>query len=138
MNDLLTYLLGGGFVSALLGLFTVRSKIRKIRAETESLHLDNTEKATEILMHNIVEPLKQELYATRKEMALLRAAIRDARHCRYADDCPVLQRLHERKENRTEDGLPRRVHDGVPPLAATGGSADNTASGTAEGAARRA
>ena len=138
MNDLLTYLLGGGFVSALLGLFTVRSKIRKIRAETESLNLDNSEKATEILMHNIVEPLKQELHETRKEMVLLRAAIRDARYCRYADDCPVLHRLRERKESRTEGALPRRIHNGEPHPAATCRSPDNAASRPAEGAARRA
>ena len=112
MNDLLTYVLGGGFVSALLGLFTVRSRIKKIRAETSSLNLENSEQATEILMNNIVEPLKQELYEMRKEMALLRDAIRDAKHCRYTVDCPVLHRLREQK---TGPGNDKSTHGGILP-----------------------
>ena len=84
---------------------------------TESLNLDNSEKATEILMNNIVEPLKEELYETRKEMALLRDAIRDAKHCRYALDCPVLHRLREHKEGGRADHSPlRRADDDIHPL----------------------
>ena len=117
MNDLFTYLLSGSLASALVALFTIRSKIKKIRAETESLNLDNSEKATEILMNNIVEPLKEELYETRKEMALLRDAIRDAKHCRYALDCPVLHRLREHKEGGRADHSPlRRADDDIHPL----------------------
>ena len=133
MNDLLTYLLGGSFVSALLGLFTIRSKIRKARAETESLNLDNSEKATEILMNNIVEPLKQELYEMRKEMALLRAAIRDARYCHYSADCPVVARLREYKYKQHGAQHPQQggVHDDVLPVAPSCRGPDNLSARTA-------
>ena len=124
MNDFLTYMLGGGFVSALLGLFTLRSKIKKILAETESLNLDNSEKATEILMNNIVEPLKQELHETRKEMALLRAAILDTKRCRLAMDCPVLARLREHKDNGTKADHYGSLHDDLQPRSAARRSPD--------------
>ena len=100
LQDIITLALSGGLASALVGLFTIRSKIRKSRAETESLNLENSEKATGILMANIVEPLQHELNETRKEMVLLRDAIRDASTCRYAHDCPVLLRLRIKRENQ--------------------------------------
>ena len=73
------------------------------------MRIDNVDKATRILIENIVEPLKEELNATRKdlqankrEMARLRKAIDTANSCRHHDDCPVLGGL--RKQQEEHDG----------------------------------
>ena len=105
----LNWIFGGGLVAALTALLTLGPTLRKARAEAEkakadaeTVHIDNAEHATRILIENIVEPLKDELNATRKdlqatkrEMARLRKAIDTANSCRHHDDCPVLYGLRE-------------------------------------------
>lgn len=105
----LNWIFGGGLVAALTALLTLGPTLRKARAEAEkakadaeTVHIDNAEHATRILIDNIVEPLKDELNATRKdlqatkrEMARLRKAIDTANSCRHHDDCPVLYGLCE-------------------------------------------
>lgn len=105
----LNWIFGGGLAAALTALLTLGPTLRKARAEAEkakgeaeTVHIDNAEHATRILIDNIVEPLKDELNATRKdlqatkrEMARLRKAIDTANSCRHHDDCPVLYGLRE-------------------------------------------
>lgn len=105
----LNWIFGGGLVAALTALLTLGSTLRKARAEAEkakadaeTVHINNAEHATRILIDNIVKPLKDELNATRKdlqatkrEMARLRKAIDTANSCRHHDDCPVLYGLRE-------------------------------------------
>lgn len=105
----LNWIFGGGLVAALTALLTLGPTLRKARAEAEkakadaeTVHIDNAEHATRILIDNIVEPLKDELNATRKdlqatkrEMVRLRKAIDTANSCRHHDDCPVLYGLRE-------------------------------------------
>lgn len=130
-NDVLNIVLSGGLVGLLTFLLTWRSQARKARAEADTVNITNTEQATRILVENIVEPLKQELNATRRdlsatkrEMARLRKAIDDANSCKYSASCPVLRRMREqpKDEQRKPDGrggagarLPpggqRRAHD---------------------------
>ncbi|MBQ3364399.1 MAG: hypothetical protein IJG42_10680 [Muribaculaceae bacterium] len=112
-NDVLNMALSGGLVGLLTFLLTWRSQARKARAEADTVNITNTEQATRILVENIVEPLKQELNATRRdlsatkrEMARLRKAIDDANSCKYSADCPVLRRMREqpKDEHRKPDG----------------------------------
>lgn len=112
-NDVLNMALSGGLVGLLTFLLTWRSQARKARAEADTVNITNTEQATRILVENIVEPLKQELNATRRdlsatkrEMARLRKAIDDANSCKYSADCPVLRRMREqpKDEQRKPDG----------------------------------
>ena len=109
LSELLNVILGGGLVGAVISIVTVRSALKKARAdaeralaESDTVKITNTEQATRILVDNIVEPLKQELYETRKEIgsvkrevARLRKAIDGANTCRYNADCPVLDRMRE-------------------------------------------
>ena len=97
---ILNWILGGGLVTAIIGIITLKATVReanakadeakanaeKAMAEAETVRIDNAEHATRILIENIVEPLKEELNATRKdlqatkrEMARLRKAIGAAR-----------------------------------------------------------
>ena len=115
-SEALNYILGGGLLAAIVGIVTLKATLRKANAdaeraiaEAETVRIDNAERATRILIENIVEPLKSELNETRKElretkkefgatkreMARLRKAIADANSCKHSDDCPVLYRLRD-------------------------------------------
>lgn len=119
-SEILNVVLGGGLVASVIGIVTIRSALKKARAEAEralaeadTVKITNTEQATRILIENIVEPLKQELYETRKELSALkrevarfRKAVDSANSCRYSDDCPVLERMRDTpKERDDSEGL---------------------------------
>lgn len=102
LSEILNIILGGGLITSLLALATLKATIRKAnaeaekaKAEAETVRFDNAEHATRILMENIVEPLKKELNATRREMARLRKALDHANACKYNSSCPVLYELRD-------------------------------------------
>ena len=95
LSEILNLVLGGGLATALTALITIRPTVRKANAAAETVRIDNVDKATHILIENIVEPLKKELNATRREMARLRKAIDGANDCEYRSDCPVLYELRD-------------------------------------------
>ncbi len=118
---ILNWILGGGLITAIIGIITLKATVReanakadeakanaeKAMAEAETVRIDNAEHATRILIENIVEPLKEELNATRKdlqatkrEMARLRKAIGAANSCRHSDDCPVLFGMRDLPKDR--------------------------------------
>jgi len=123
LSEIINLMLGGGLVATVIAVITMKSTVRKAKAEAEkaladaeAVRIDNTEKATRVLMDNIVAPLKEELYETRKEiianrreMARLRKAIDDANSCRYSDNCPVLKRMRveQKKRDPTDVGETR-------------------------------
>lgn len=110
ISEVLNVLLGGGLAAMVVALATLRSTVRKARAESvraeadaEAVRVDNAEHATRILVENIVKPLKEELNETRRyieaakrEMARLRKAVDTANSCRHHDDCPVLSKLRDK------------------------------------------
>lgn len=107
---ILNWIFGGGLLAALTALITLGPTVRKARADAEkakadaeTVRIDNTEQATRILIDNIVEPLKKELSATRKEMARLRKALDGANDCQYRADCPVLYELREFPKSDQDD-----------------------------------
>lgn len=125
LSEILNVVLGGGLVGALISIVTIRSALKKARAEADKAQADadtvkitNTEQATRILVENIVKPLTEELNETRKEMASikrevarLRKTIDSANSCRYNADCPVLERMRlTSKEHQTEHGQRASPH----------------------------
>lgn len=106
-SEVLNIVLGGGLVGTVIGLASLRSALKKARgeaekavAEADTVKITNTETATRILIENIVNPLKEELHETRKELgsvkrvvARLQKAIDGANNCRYSAGCPVLERM---------------------------------------------
>ena len=114
LNEILNILLGGGLVAALVALATLRATVREANAkaeralaDAETVKITNTESATKVLIENIVEPLKNELNETRKELhavkreiARFRKAVDSANSCRYHDGCPVLERMREQEKER--------------------------------------
>jgi hypothetical protein len=67
-------------------------------AETRGRELDNVQKAMQILMQEVVEPLKKEINAVRKEVGKLRKAVEKANTCPFAIDCPVRGELQKSDE----------------------------------------
>lgn len=126
LSGIVNLVLGGGLMATVAAVITLRSTVRKAKAEAEkamaeaeTVRIDNTEKATRVLIENIVNPLKEELNETRKdlnatkrEMARLRKAIDDAGGCRYSDNCPVLQRMRyaAKDDDAGGTGAGRREH----------------------------
>ena len=114
LSQILNVVLGGSLVGAIISIVTIRSALKKARAEAEkalaesdTVKITNTEQATRILVENIVNPLVEELNETRKEIgsikrevARLRKAIDGANSCRYNADCPVLERMRVAPKER--------------------------------------
>jgi hypothetical protein len=115
-SEIINLILGGGLVACLIGILTMKATVKeanakaeKAGAEAETVRIDNAERATRILVENIVKPLKDELNATRedlqgnkretvllkKEMARLRKALDTANGCPHRDGCPVLRKLRD-------------------------------------------
>lgn len=131
-------------MATIIGIVTLKATVRKAgseaekaRAEAESMRIDNAEHATQILMDNIVKPLKDEFNETKKElarntreMARLRKAIDAANRCEYHDDCPVLDRLRERQKDDGGNEAPGSGADGGGQH--TPGSAHDTDGGGAD------
>lgn len=111
LSEVINVVLSGSLVGTIITIVTIRSALKKAKAdaekalaESDTVKITNTEQATRILIQNIVEPLKQELNETRKdlnatkrEMSLLRKAIDDANNCKHRADCPVLERVRYSK-----------------------------------------
>ena len=118
---LLNWIFGGGLLAALTALLTLGPTVRKAKADAETVRIDNTEHAKRILIDNIVEPLKKELSATRREMARLRKAIDGANDCLHRADCPVLHELRELPKTGPElDDGENRVRRGQRKVRASG------------------
>lgn len=82
-------------------LDSLRAQVEAAKTETRGDELENLKKAMSILMEQVVEPLKKEINAIRKELARLRRAIEKANRCPFvghADTCPVLGELRRAEE----------------------------------------
>ena len=118
LSEILNFALGGTLLATVVGIVTLKATVRKANAEAEkakadaeTVRIDNAEHATRILVDNIVEPLKEELNGTRKdlmatkrEMARLRKAIDTANSCKHHDDCPVLRGVREHPKDGPGNG----------------------------------
>ena len=144
LSELFNFVLGGSLLATVIGIVTLKATVRKAgaeaekaKADAEAVRIDNAEHATRVLVDNIVEPLKEELNGTRKdllatkrEMARLRKAIDRANSCRHHDDCPVLRGMREHPKDDGENGPDGNTGDegGQPeersPPGADGGGAE--------------
>lgn len=75
---------------------SLRAQVEASKVDTRGDELANVKEAMSILMEQVVEPLKKEINAIRKELARLRRAVEKANRCPFADHtnaCPVLGEL---------------------------------------------
>lgn len=95
------------FVSGgLVTLLTIKATRHKAEAEAdnteaqaEGAKLENDEKASQIILQYVVEPLKKEINALRKDVRALNRAIAKISDCPHADDCPVRRELQNNENN---------------------------------------
>lgn len=85
----------------------LKVEVRAAQVNTRGSELDNVQKAMQILMDEIVEPLKQEINAIRKELEKLRRAVEKANGCRLSVNCPVRNEL-QKSEKVGTNHLPRQ------------------------------
>ena len=76
----------------------LRAEVETARTNTRSNELENVKKAMAILMEEVVEPLKKEINAIRREMARLRKAVEKVSVCPHSADCPVRRELQGSEE----------------------------------------
>ena len=79
----------------------LRAQVEASKADTRGYELANVKEAMSILMEQVVEPLKKEINAIRKELARLRRAVEKANRCPFADHadaCPVLYELRRAED----------------------------------------
>lgn len=72
---------------------SLRAEMKDKLAEVKSHELDNVRKASDILMENIVKPLKTEIQSLRKDVDKFRKAVEKIPSCPMAGDCPVSREL---------------------------------------------
>lgn len=73
----------------------LRAEIDKIKSEVTSNELENVRKACNMLMEEIVEPLRKELTRLRNELNKFRKALEESVKCPHTDNCPVQFKLLE-------------------------------------------
>jgi hypothetical protein len=72
---------------------SIRADIERKLVDTRGTELDNVQKGFEIVMQQIVEPLKAEIKYLRNEVNKFRRAIEKIPGCPYTADCPVSREL---------------------------------------------
>lgn len=90
----------GGWIGAVLMRQKYRVEIEGLRAdldkkltETRSTELDNVRQGNDILMQQIVEPLRTEIKFLRIDVNKFRKAIEKIPACPLSADCPVSREL---------------------------------------------
>lgn len=76
----------------------LRAEIEASKTDTRGDELENVKKAMAILMEQVVEPLKKEINAIRKELARLRRAVEKVNVCPHSSACPVRAELQRAEE----------------------------------------
>lgn len=90
----------GAWVSSKILRQKYNLELGQLRAEMESKlsavrksELDNVREASDILMDNVVKPLKSEIQSLRRDVNRFRRAIEKIPSCPIADTCPVSREL---------------------------------------------
>lgn len=90
----------GAWVSSKILRQKYNLELGQLRAEMESKlsavrksELDNVREASDILMDNVVKPLKTEIQSLRRDVNRFRRAIEKIPSCPVADTCPVSREL---------------------------------------------
>ncbi len=104
----------GGWITAKLLRQKYDAEVAKLQVEVNRARinsrgdeLDNVKTAMDILMEQVVEPLKKEINGIRREVQRLRKVVEKANVCPHAADCPVRTEL-QNSEYIDADPPPRQ------------------------------
>ena len=84
----------------------LKADIQATKINTRGDELENVKTAMDILMEQIIEPLKKEINGIRKEVIRLRKAVEKANDCPHFVNCPVRDELQ--KSERIDTDYPER------------------------------
>lgn len=93
---ILNAVLSVGFITAIA---TLRSTRRKAREEARRASLENDKSLMDSFNQYIVEPLKKEVNALRKDVRRFTRAVEKINECPHAVDCPVRNELQNTKDD---------------------------------------
>lgn len=96
---LLEALMGGTLVVTLV---TLRSTRKKASEEARSIEIDNSQKLLSNFEQFIVEPLKREVNALRRDVRRLNRAVEKIPACPHASQCPVSRELQANSDESLE------------------------------------
>jgi hypothetical protein len=86
----------------------LRAQVEASKADTRGDELENVKNGMSILMEQVVEPLKKEINAIRKELARLRRAVEKVNNCHHVAACPVRIELQRAEECEPRSREPTR------------------------------
>lgn len=86
----------------------LRAQVEASKADTRGDELENVKNGMSILMEQVVEPLKKEINAIRKELARLRRAVEKVNNCPHVTACPVRIELQRAEECEPRSREPTR------------------------------
>jgi len=93
-------LLGGTLIVTLV---TLRSTRRKAREDVRAAAIENDKALMNSFNEFIVEPLKREVNALRKDVRRFTRAIEKINDCPHAGNCPVRNELQDTKDSQCSD-----------------------------------
>lgn len=102
-------LMGGTLIVTLV---TLRSTRKKAAEEARTIEIDNNQKLLSNFQSFIVEPLKKEVNALRKDVRRLNRAVDKIPACPHAAQCPVSRQLQNDTDDTADDI--RDLHDNHP------------------------
>ena len=79
-------------------LESLRAQVEASKTDIRGDELENVKNGMSILMEQVVEPLKKEINAIRKELARLRRAVEKVNNCPHVAACPVRLELLQHAE----------------------------------------
>ena len=102
----------GSALTAVLMRRKYNTEISKLKSEVRGSELENVRTGNDILMSQIVEPLRTELKHLRADVNKFRRAIEKITVCPMAAECPVSRELRADEKNDV-GATADRGHDGA-------------------------
>ena len=99
LSLILNAVLSVGFITAVA---TLRSTRRKAREEARRAAIENDKSLMDSFNQYIVEPLKKEVNALRKDVRRFARAVEKINDCPHAADCPVRNELQNSKDDHAD------------------------------------
>ncbi|MFR9574292.1 MAG: hypothetical protein SNG79_01370 [Rikenellaceae bacterium] len=71
----------------------LRAQVAALKTDTKGDELKNVREGMSILMEEVVEPIKKEINAVRRELARFRKAVEKGATCKHYGMCPIVNEL---------------------------------------------
>jgi hypothetical protein len=99
LQDILPYIISAvtGVAGVFGGMRLKKANEKKAEAEAEAVAIDNDKKVSEMVHDLLVEPLKKEIAALRRDVRRLQRVIDKISDCPYSENCPVRKEMQKKE-----------------------------------------